>query len=379
MPDSVTHALEPLFEPSTLWPLVAVLALTVILGLIRGPIIRRLIHGARQTSSPWDNGLLEALDRPLGGLIYVVGLSAAAELIRAATDGVALGLVPPIRDTLVVLLIAWFLTRLVRRMRVHLLAEAHRKHESWDRTTVDAVQRILQVAILVVAALAILQNLGFSLSGVLAFGGVGGIAVGLAARELLANFFGGLTIYLDRPFAIGDWIRSPERDIEGTVEAIGWRTTRIRTFDQRPRYVPNSVFTTITVENASRMHHRRLYESFGIRYEDTETAAEIIEAIRESLRHHTGIAKEDGLMVNVEHFGTHALEAFLYTFTHTTDWAEFNRIRQEVLLDIARIIRTHGGELVYPTQRVALTTQGPGAVMEAAGSGPTESAPEASH
>ena len=104
-----------------------------------------------------------------------------------------------------------------------------------------------------------MQALGYSISGVLAFGGIGGIAVGFAAKDLLANFFGGLMIYLDRPFSVGDWIRSPDKNIEGTVEEIGWRLTRIRTFDKRPLYVPNSTFTQISVENPSRMLNRRIY------------------------------------------------------------------------------------------------------------------------
>ena len=90
-----------------------------------------------------------------------------------------------------------------------------------------------------------MQTLGFSVSGVMAFGGIGGIAIGFAAKDLLANFFGALTIYLDRPFSEGDWIRSPDREIEGIVENIGWRLTVIRSFDKRPIYVPNSVFASI--------------------------------------------------------------------------------------------------------------------------------------
>jgi len=85
---------------------------------------------------------------------------------------------------------------------------------------------LLRASIVITAALVILQNLGFSISGVLAFGGVGGIAVGFAAKDLLANFFGGLTVYMDRPFVVGDWVRSPDKNIEGTVEHIGWRLTR---------------------------------------------------------------------------------------------------------------------------------------------------------
>ena len=87
----------------------------------------------------------------------------------------------------------------------------------------------------------------------MAFGGIGGIAIGFAAKDLLANFFGALMIFLDRPFSIGDWIRSPDREIEGVVEDIGWRSTKIRTFDKRPLFIPNSAFASLTVENASKM------------------------------------------------------------------------------------------------------------------------------
>ena len=75
-------------------------------------------------------------------------------------------------------------------------------------------------------------------------------------------------VYLDRPFAVGDWVRSPDREIEGTVENIGWRVTRIRTFDKRPLYIPNSIFSQIAVENPSRMSNRRIKETIGIRYDD---------------------------------------------------------------------------------------------------------------
>ena len=92
-----------------------------------------------------------------------------------------------------------------------------------DETTVTAIAKLARVSIVITAALMAMQTLGISISGVLAFGGIGGIAVGFAAKDLLANFFGGLVIYLDRPFKVGDWIRSPDRDIEGTVVKIGWR------------------------------------------------------------------------------------------------------------------------------------------------------------
>ena len=135
--------------------------------------------------------------------------------------------------------------------------------QDFDVTTVFALSKLSRLVIFVVTVITVAHTLGFNVGALLALGGVGGIAVGLAAKDLLANFFGGLTIYLDRPFSVGDWIRSPDKSIEGTVEYISWRHTRIRAFNKNPIYVPNAVFTTIVVENPSRMSHRRLKETVG--------------------------------------------------------------------------------------------------------------------
>lgn len=111
-------------------------------------------------------------------------------------------------------------------------------------------------------------------------------------------------IYLDRPFSVGDWIRSPDRNIEGTVEDIGWRLTRIRTFDQRPLYVPNAIFANISVENPSRMYNRRINETIGLRYEDIAKVPVIIERVRQYLIDHQDIETESRtLIVNFNTYG----------------------------------------------------------------------------
>ena len=194
-----------------------------------------------------------------------------------------------------------------------------------------------------------LQTLGFSIGGVLAFGGIGGIAIGFAAKDLLANFFGGLTIYLDRPFSVGDWIRSPDRDIEGTVEEIGWRLTRIRTFDKRPLYLPNATFTQIAVENPSRMLNRRIFETIGIRYDDAARMRDILRDVENMLREHPEIDQEQLTMVNFNAFAASSLDFFVYTFTRTTVWAEYHRVKQDVLLRILDIIDANGAEVAFPT------------------------------
>jgi MscS family membrane protein len=194
--------------------------------------------------------------------------------------------------------------------------------------------------------------LGYSVSGVLAFGGVGGIAIGFAAKDLLANFFGGLMIYLDRPFEVGDWIRSPDRNIEGTVEKIGWRLSVIRTFDKRPLYIPNSTFASIAVENPSRMNNRRIYETIGVRYDDISKMDIITKAVREMLVEHKDINSDLTLMVNFNAFSSSSVDFFVYCFTHTTVWTDFHDIKQDVLLKISHIIESHGAEIAFPTSTV---------------------------
>ena len=207
---------------------------------------------------------------------------------------------------------------------------------------------------IITALLIAMQLLGYSVSGLLAFGGIGGIAVGFAAKDLLANFFGGLMIYLDRPFSVGDWIRSPDKEIEGTVEDVGWRLTRIRTFDKRPLYIPNSVFASISVENPSRMTNRRIYETVGIRYCDMDSMNNIVQQVTQMLKDHDAIDNNQTMIVNFNKFSDSSLDFFIYTFTKTTDWIEFHSVKQDVLLQIAEIIEKNGSEIAFPTSSIHL-------------------------
>jgi MscS family membrane protein len=226
--------------------------------------------------------------------------------------------------------------------------------DSTGVATVHAIAKLARVALWIIVALTVLQALGVSVSGLLAFGGIGGIAVGFAAKDLLANFFGGMSIYLDRPFAPGDWIRSPDREIEGTVEDIGWRLTRIRTFDQRPLYIPNSVFSQIAVENPSRMYNRRIYETIGVRYQDSQVLRALVVDVRAMLEAHPEIDTNRTLIVNFNHFGASSLDFFIYTFTKTTDWVTYHNVKEDVLLKVLDLVHQHGADVAFPTQTVHL-------------------------
>jgi MscS family membrane protein len=316
-------------------------------------LTKRLAARLARTSNIYDDALVEAARGPVGTLIWMLGVLWALEALGTDTDLVLLEYVPILRQLTVVTTVAWYAVRFIRFIERHVADDSYGPRNI-DRTTASAIGKILRAAVIITAALTALQIMGMSISGVIAFGGVGGIAVGFASRDLLANFFGALMIFLDRPFSVGDWIRSPDRDIEGTVEEIGWRLTRIRTFDQRPLYVPNSIFTTIAVENPSRMRNRRIYEKIGVRYVDIDALPQIVTDVREMLVAHPDIETSRTLMVHFNTFADSALEFFVYTFTRTTAWAEYHAVKEDVLLKISGIIAGHGAEIAFPTRTVVL-------------------------
>ncbi len=317
-------------------------------------LINKLADKAGRSKNPWDDAFILALSQPIRLLVWVVGVTFAAHIIKEETGETIFDAVDPIRDVGVIVCILWFLIRGVKNVESNVIDLGLQEDPSYDKTTAVAVSKLVRLALMITGALVCLQTLGISVSGVLAFGGVGGIAIGFAARDLLANFFGGLMVYLDRPFSVGDWVRSPDRNIEGTVEDIGWRLTRIRTFDKRPLYVPNSIFTSIVVENPSRMSNRRIKETIGIRYEDLSKMETIVQQVKEMLIEHEGIDAQQTLMVNFNQFNNSSLDFFIYTFTKTTNWARFHAVKEDVLMRIADIVEGEGAQMAYPTQTLHL-------------------------
>lgn len=306
----------------------------------------------KKTANLWDDAIWEAMHKPAGYLIWIVGLSYAAQISPTDLDPDLEGLLQNLRAIAVISIIGWFIFRFIHLAEQNILARNAEKEDDdkVDTTTVNAVAKLIRASVIISSVLIIMQTLGYSISGLLAFGGIGGLAVGFAAKDLLSNFFGGLMIYLDKPFKIGDWIRSADREIEGVVEYIGWRQTRIRTFNKRPLYVPNAIFASITVENPSRMLNRRIYETIGIRYDDAGKMAQIVDKVHTMLLNHPDIDTNQTLIVNFNEFAASSLNFFVYTFTKTTNWIEFHKIKQDVMLQIIEIVETSGAEMAFPTQ-----------------------------
>lgn len=333
----------------------AIVTLTLIARYIAMRALRVLKTQFQKTKNVWDDAVFEAAHGPVSWFVLIMGLLWAIDVSEGylTTELFSAQNLDVVRQITFIVLVMMFLVRFITlaeaRILENLKEESGNDQTSIDPTTLHALAKLLRLSVIISGALVALPTFGIEITALLAFGGVGGIAVGFAAQDLLSNFFGGLMIYLDRPFAIGDWIRSPDREIEGTVESIGWRLTVVRTFDKRPLYVPNSIFNKLSLENPSRMSNRRIKETIGIRYQDSAKMDTIVNDVKSMLQNHDDIDTNQTLIVNFNGYGPSSLDFFIYTFTKTTNWIRFHEIKQDVLLKIIEIVHANDADFAFPT------------------------------
>ncbi|QCU90206.1 mechanosensitive ion channel family protein [Thiomicrorhabdus sediminis] len=331
--------------------LLTILTATTIIDVVQRYVLRIVHYRLLITEHVWVDSFVDAARAPISFFIWVTGLILALTTTIGQFQ-IYVELIPYIlafKQTILTLSVGWFVIRLVQRLEFH-LKDLAREDERLDEVTVEAFAKIIKLLAFVLTGLFFLSAFGVSLTGLLAFGGVGGIAIGFAAKDLLGNVFGGMMLYMDKPFTVGEWIRSPDKDIEGIVEKIGWRMTTVRRFDKRPLYIPNGIFSNIAIENPSRMSHRRIYETVGIRYEDASRMSAIVNDVRHLLENHEEIDIEQTIIVNFNQFSSSSLDFFVYAYTRTTNWIRYHNVKQDVLLSINEIIESHGAQIAFPTR-----------------------------
>lgn len=338
-----------------------VLVLTLFLNFLKERYYLRLCQRLQQTERVWDDALVMAFHKPFTILVWVLGLGFAGDIAAThAQDQQFLHYLVIAEDTAFIVIFTWFLIRLIGLLETR-LASPRFKLANLDTTSVHAISNILRISAFITGVLVGLERYGVPISGVLAFGGLSGIGVTFAAKDMIANFFGGVMIFLDRPFEQGDVIYSPDRDIEGVVEHVGWRLTRIRTPNKQPRYVPNGVFSTIAVDNQSRMFNRLIDHTIGVRYDDASKMAAMVEAIREMVVEHEEIDKNQviisshqPIMVTFYEFAASTLNIKIYAFTKTVDFVEYRMVQQDIFLKAIDIIHKHGAQCAFPTSTLHL-------------------------
>lgn len=332
---------------------------TLVLDFLQKKVLSKIYRKLKRTQTIWDDVFIESIKSPLRVLIWLYGILIAFQFAPEKKISSLTPFLDAVGEIGLVAIIVWALSRFIKiGEKEYLKSAANRLMQNKedetaqgkvDKTTVQAVAKLLRLSVVITGVLIIIQTLGYSISGLLAFGGVGGIAVGFAAKDLLANFFGGMMIHLDRPFALGDWVSSPDRDIEGVVEHIGWRLTVIRSFDKRPIYIPNSLFTQIVVKNPSRMTNRRIFEYIGVRYDDVKKVPALVDSIKQMIIDSDYIDKNATIIVNLDKLSDSSLDIMVYAYTLTTDWVKYHEIKHSIMISILSIIENHGAEAAFPT------------------------------
>jgi MscS family membrane protein len=245
-----------------------------------------------------------------------------------------------------ILLLDWVLQKIKFEFFSALKRKLQRKnHLDWDAPLV--VNKLLTILIHLLALLMILEALGMSLSTLYTFGGIGGVALTLAAKEVIANFFGGIMIAFFRPFSVGDWITSPNKNFEGVVENIGWSKTKICTPNRRPTYVPNSLITDAIIENPGRMYNRQIQSSLHLRYEDLDKLPLLLPKLRTYLKSHPGLDHKLSRYAYLVRYTDFSIEIKLNAFTVDTQEEKFLLLQEEILLYVGRILAEHGAHFSY--------------------------------
>ncbi len=210
------------------------------------------------------------------------------------------------------------------------------------------IVKTLRVIVIALGLMTFLQAWGINVSAFIASLGLGGLAFALAAKDTAANLFGSLVLFTDRPFKIGDWVQTD--DAEGYVEDIGIRSTKIRTFAQALITVPNATIANSAITNWTRMGKRRIRMRLGLTYSTTtEQMEKILRDIRTYLENNEDIHPQT-IMIYFDEFGASSLNIFCYFFTKTTVWKEYLAVREQVNLELMRIVEKNGASFAFPTQ-----------------------------
>jgi len=344
---------------------VAIVFAVSLRGLASDWLLGKLKVLSEGTESELDDRLLDAFERPLRLGLFALGVMLAAYALELRFGTPArMAITPKVASiVLKVVSVTWFIVFGWLALNLcdvagHYLELLTGKTETkLDDMLVPIVRRSLKIFVGMIVFMLIVQSLGYSIAALLAGFSVGGIAFALAAKDTLENFFGSVMIFVDRPFQVGDWVLVGK--IEGTVEEVGFRSTRIRTFAKTLITVPNSKVAHEAINNYSQMPKRRVVQDIGVGYDtDAKRVEAAVNAFRQIL-HDDERVDQDFWMVNFNNFGDSGLNIYIYYFTSSTVWAEYMQTRQEINLRFMLALEKLGVEIVFPTQTLYMRQDQP--------------------
>ena len=339
------------------WAALPVLiAVACLFGMILGRASRAVLGWlARRTSATWDDALIGHSRGPLAlaWTVAIVSVGVPWLDVSPQTQTLMLRLV----HGLFLLAFFWMLWRSVDVAAEALGNTRWARDRSGSRALLPLGRRVSKVAVLIAIVVALLSELGYSVTSLVAGLGIGGLAVALAARSTLENLFGAFSIGADQPFREGDFVKI--EDFVGTVETIGLRSTRIRTLDRTVITMPNGKLADMRVESFAPRDRIRLACDLGLVY--TTTSAQmraILAGLDRVLREHPKIFP-DAITVRFKELAASSLNIEVMAWFLTADYGEFQAIRQEILLQFMAVVESCGSSFAFPTQTVHVVAEQP--------------------
>ena len=346
---------EYLLQQEIAWLRYGIAFAVVIIGylakkIVTGMVATRLKKIAAKTTSQYDDLFLQAIITPVGMFCLVLAIYVAlliCQLPPAASQHLAGGFI-----TLVSVLVLWMLMRLTDMLIALLNNKLRGMHDDIALQFLPLLKRGLRVFIFVTGSIFVIQNIGVDVGSLLAGLGIGGLAMALAAQESLANFFGSLVLLVDRPFKVGDWITVG--DVDGDVEEMGFRSTRIRTWSKSLVTLPNKALSSANIENWSKMNKRRVKQKLHITYDTpVEKVRQFVQGVEKILRDNQDV-NQDFILVKFTEFQESALEILVYYFTTTITWVEHLEIREQNNCAFMTLAESIEVRFAFPTRTVEI-------------------------
>lgn len=323
----------------------------LVLALVR-PLLRR---AARRSAWTWDDQLVEAIATPVSLLIAVQAVRASLPWFSLDPRGAALiGSFTTIGTSALVM---WVAFRLIDVAVAVVGSRAWAVERPASRSLLAITGRVCKVILVALAGIVVLAQLGVSVASLIAGLGIGGLALALAAQKTVENLFGTMSIAVDQPLREGDFVRVG--DHLGTIEAIGLRSTRIRTLDRTVVTVPNGDLADQRIESYTARDRIRLDCALGLTYGTTAAQVrQVIAELEETLRTHPQIWP-DSIVVRFRGFGASSLDLDVMAWFQVTDWNEFRAIRQDVMLRFMEIVESRTAGFAFPTQTLHVASAPP--------------------
>lgn len=306
----------------------------------------------KKTNNTFDEEIFDSIQKPLSFLFIFIGANIALQFLDVPKEFKSF-IVPLIKSGFA-FIIFWTIYNILTPLTKVINKLTHKFGKELSDDITNFLIKTLKFLVISIGFVAIMNVWGYNISGFLASLGLVGMALALAAKDTASNLFGSLVIFSDRPFKIGDWIMTP--DVEGIVEQIGIRSTKVRTFAQAIVTVPNAVLANSAILNWSRMGKRRIKMNIGLTYSTTATQMQnIVKDLRTMLENHNDI-HQDTIFIYFTDFQDSSLGIFCYFFTKTINWGEYMRVREDVNLKIMHIVEQNGASFAFPSRSIYIET-----------------------